>query len=242
MIQSCGVFIPFQFTKPRFGGAHVAAAKPNLSPKSIAVTDSAEASSSSAANIAVSAPDPQTAAQVAVPGPAAVCASVSTADPRTDTPEAPATPQLPRLWSEGLPTADHKWIAKTLLKVGPKGKMELQQNLKLWYYPPEPSQLYHQAPAPDSFFAHPLLQLTGAGLHKRARRVLDMDRIYNMVTETLTCTKCRANHVSWSQTVLTQLDLAHRSEFRVILTQKFACDIWVIRLLRERGLTVPQDS
>ncbi|XP_069383419.1 uncharacterized protein [Paralichthys olivaceus] len=79
-------------------------------------------------------------------------------------------------------------------------------------------------------------QLTGAGLHKRARRVLDVDRIYNMVTETLTCTKCRANHVSWSQTVLTQLDLAHRSEFRVILTQKFACDIRVIRLLRERGL------
>ncbi|KAK0141515.1 hypothetical protein N1851_021337 [Merluccius polli] len=57
-----------------------------------------------------------------------------------------------------------------------------------------------------------------------------------MVTETLTCTKCRSTHVSWSQTVLKQLDLAHRSEFRVILTQKFACDIRVIRLLRERGL------
>ncbi|KAK1904688.1 putative surface protein bspA-like [Dissostichus eleginoides] len=57
-----------------------------------------------------------------------------------------------------------------------------------------------------------------------------------MVTETLTCTKCRSTHVSWSQTVLSQLDLVHRSEFRVILTQKFACDIRVIRLLRERGL------
>ncbi|XP_076835396.1 uncharacterized protein LOC143481294 [Brachyhypopomus gauderio] len=29
---------------------------------------------------------------------------------------------------------------------------------------------------------------------------------------------------------------AHRSEFRVILTQKYACDIRVIRMLRERGL------
>ncbi|KAI4792192.1 hypothetical protein KUCAC02_033552 [Chaenocephalus aceratus] len=52
-----------------------------------------------------------------------------------------------------------------------------------------------------------------------------------MVTETLTCTTCTSTHVSWSQ-----LNLAHRSEFRVILTQKFACDIRVIRLLRERGL------
>ncbi|KAF1384232.1 hypothetical protein PFLUV_G00140580 [Perca fluviatilis] len=57
-----------------------------------------------------------------------------------------------------------------------------------------------------------------------------------MVTEILTCTKCRSTHVSWNQTVLKQLDLAHRSEFRVILTQKFACDIRVIHLLRERGL------
>ena len=159
------------------------------------------------------------------------------AQPRTET-----SPHLPRLWSEGLPPEDHKWFERYVLKVGPRGKLELQNNLKLWYYPPQPSALYHQAPAPDRFFAHPLLvwmpyklwkvkvvcpnpacgrhQLTGAGLHKRARRVLDVDRIYNMVTETLTCTKCRANHVSWSQTVLKQLDLAHRSEFRVILTQK----------------------
>lgn len=163
------------------------------------------------------------------------------ADSRTETLEA-LTPQLPRLWSEGLPPEDHKWIMKILLKSSPKGKLVLQDNLKLWYFPPQPNPLYHQAPAPDRFFAHPLLvwmpyklwkvkvvcpnpacgghQLTGAGLHKRARRVLDVDRIYNMVTETLTCTKCRCTHVSWSQTVLMQLDLAHRSEFRVILTQK----------------------
>lgn len=129
-----------------------------------------------------------------------------------------------------------------LFKMGAKGKLELQDNLKLWYHPPQPSHLYHQAPAPDRFFAHSLLvwmpyklwkvkvvcpnpgcgghQLTGAGLHKRARRVLDVDRIYNMVTETLNCGKCKASHVSWSQAVLQQLDLAHRSEFRVILTQK----------------------
>nr|XP_021326567.1 uncharacterized protein LOC101885087 [Danio rerio] len=142
--------------------------------------------------------------------------------------------------------------------MGSKGKPELRDNLQLWYYPPQPALTYNQAPAPDRFFCHSLLlwmpyklwrvkvlcpnpacgqhQLTGGGLHKRARQVLDIDRMYNMVTETLICTKCKASHVSWSQTVLQQLDLGHRSEFRVILTQKYACDIRVIRLLRERGL------
>ncbi|KAI7804786.1 hypothetical protein IRJ41_020324, partial [Triplophysa rosa] len=67
-------------------------------------------------------------------------------------------------------------------------------------------------------------------------QVLDIDRMYNMVTEILICTKCKASHVSWSQTVLQQLDLGHCSEFRVILTQKYACDLRVIRFLRERGL------
>ncbi|CAB1435238.1 unnamed protein product [Pleuronectes platessa] len=60
--------------------------------------------------------------------------------------------------------------------------------------------------------------------------------MYNMVTEKLSCTKCRSSHVSCSETVLTQLVLAHKSEFRVILKQKFACDIRVIRNLRERDL------
>ncbi|XP_044066931.1 uncharacterized protein LOC122882983 [Siniperca chuatsi] len=138
------------------------------------------------------------------------------------------------------------------------GKLEFQDNLKFWYFPPQPNHLYHQPPAPDRFFAHPLLvwmpyklwkvkvvcsnpacrqhQLTGAGLHKRAQWVLDVDRIYNMMTETLTCTKCRSAHVFWSQTVLMQLDLAQRSEFWVILTQKYACDIRVIWVLRESAL------
>ncbi|KAL2092076.1 hypothetical protein ACEWY4_011874 [Coilia grayii] len=119
----------------------------------------------------------------------------------------PSTPQLPRLWAEGLPPEDHKWVGKVLLRTGAKGKTELQDNLKLWYTPPPPSHLYHQAPSPDIFFAHHLFvwmpyklwkvkvvclnpscggnQLTGGGLHKRARRVLDVDRTYNMVTETL---------------------------------------------------------
>ena len=57
-------------------------------------------------------------------------------------------------------------------------------------------------------------------LSKRARRVLDVDRIYLMVTEALICTKCKCTHLSSSQAVLMQLDLAHRAQFRVILTEK----------------------
>ncbi|MEQ2169900.1 hypothetical protein GOODEAATRI_029781 [Goodea atripinnis] len=64
---------------------------------------------------------------------------------------------LPRLWAEGIPPKDHRWITKTLFRMGAKGKVELQDNLKLWYYPPQPSPLYHQALSPDHFFTHPLL-------------------------------------------------------------------------------------
>ncbi|XP_072293385.1 uncharacterized protein [Eucyclogobius newberryi] len=231
----------FHFTKPRFGGSQSEAVKPNLSfarkrPYPV------EAGHPEGDHLESAAPDT---------GPI-VAARIASFEAHL------ATPLVPRLWSEGLPPEDHKWLNKTLFREGPRGKPELHDHLELWYFPPLPSNVFHQPPTPDHFFAHPLLvwmpfklwkvklvcpnsacgghQLTGAGLHKRARRVLDVDRIYNVVTETLTCTKCRASHVSWSQTVLSQLDHGHRSQFRVILTRKFACDIWVIRLLRQRGL------
>ena len=64
---------------------------------------------------------------------------------------------------------------------------------------------------------HPL---AGGGLHRRARKVLDIDRFYILVTETLICSRCRTSYVSTGQNILQQLDLAHRSEFRVIVTRK----------------------
>ncbi|KAJ8391698.1 hypothetical protein AAFF_G00086480 [Aldrovandia affinis] len=98
-----------------------------------------------------------------------------------------------------------------------------------WYEPPVPSLIYHQAPPSDSFFTHrPMVwiphhlwkvrvfcptcgkQLTGYGVHKRACKVLDIDRYYLNMTETLRCTVCRLNYLSSSQTVLDQLDLPHR--------------------------------
>ncbi|XP_042633172.1 uncharacterized protein LOC109065301 [Cyprinus carpio] len=238
------------FTKPRFTGSHLAAAKPNLSlarrPSQVEDQPSAAVSSGSIPSTTASTPDPQVPCPVPratadVSSPAQPCNIVSTA-PSGALLQGPSVVPLPRLWSETLPQEDHKWIGKRLFKMGSKGKPELRDNLQLWYYPPQPALIYNQAPAPDRFFCHCLLlwmpyklwrvkvlcpnpacgqhQLTGGGLHKRARQVLDIDRMYNMVTETLICTKCRASHVSWSQTVLQQLDLGHRSEFQVILTRK----------------------
>ncbi|KAK5618929.1 hypothetical protein CRENBAI_007686 [Crenichthys baileyi] len=63
------------------------------------------------------------------------------------------------------------------------------------------------------------INLTGAGLHKRARRILDVGRIYTMVTETLTCANCPG---------------AKRSSNSWIWLTGYACDVRVIRLLQER--------
>ncbi|KAI4794045.1 hypothetical protein KUCAC02_032311 [Chaenocephalus aceratus] len=52
-------------------------------------------------------------------------------------------------------------------------------------------------------------QLTGGGVHRRSRKVLDIDRYYLMVTETLGCSVCVVNFLSTSQTVRDQLDLPH---------------------------------
>ncbi|MCI4378998.1 hypothetical protein PGIGA_G00222800 [Pangasianodon gigas] len=135
---------------------------------------------------------------------------------------------LPPVMRKTIPLQDQRWIASTLYHDG-----RLPSGLKLWYEPPVPSLIYHQAPLPDRFFTHRLLvwmpyhlwnvrlfcpvcgkQLTGYGIHKRAPRVLDIDRYYLMVTETLRCTVCRLNYISTSQTVLNQLDLPHRTLFR----------------------------
>ncbi|XP_058251159.1 uncharacterized protein LOC131356260 [Hemibagrus wyckioides] len=157
---------------------------------------------------------------------------------------------LPLEMRKTIPLQDQRWIASTLFHGG-----RLRPDLQLWYEPPVPSLIYHQAPTLDRFFTHGLFvwmpyhqwkvrlfcpvcgkQLTGYGLYKRAYRVLDINRYYLMVTETLRCTVCCVNYISTSQNVLNQLNLPHRRLFRPILTHTYACDIRVIRLMRERTL------
>lgn len=141
---------------------------------------------------------------------------------------------LPGEMSKTIPVQDQRWIANTLFHSG-----KLRPDLKLWYEPPVPALIYHQTPTPDRFFTHRLMvwmpyhlwkvrvscpdcgkNLTGYGVHKRARKVLDIDRYYLMVTETLRCTVCSLNYLSTSQTVRDQLDLPHQKMFRLILTRK----------------------
>ncbi|ROI52211.1 hypothetical protein DPX16_3481 [Anabarilius grahami] len=152
--------------------------------------------------------------------------------------------------SKTIPVQDQRWITNTLFHSG-----KLRPDLKLWYESPVPALIYHQTPTPDRLFTHQLMvwmpyhqwkvrmscpvcckNLTGYGVHERARKVLDIDRYYLMETETLRCTVCSLNYLSTSQTVQDQLDLPHQKMFRLILTRKYACDIRVIRLLRDRTL------
>ncbi|XP_043092072.1 uncharacterized protein LOC122342357 [Puntigrus tetrazona] len=125
-----------------------------------------------------------------------------------------ASVRLPVELGKTIPVQDQRWIANTLFHSG-----KLRPDLKLWYEPPIPALIYHQTPTPDRFFTHRLMvwmpyhlwkvtvhcpacnkNLTGYGVHKRARKVLDIDRYYLLVTETLRCTVCSQNYLSTSQT------------------------------------------
>jgi len=160
------------------------------------------------------------------------------AHPTADIETAPGSDPgwLPAKLIGTIPPQDQKWISSALWR-----NHRLRTDLKLWYDPPEPALIYDQAPTPEHFFTHRLLlwmpyhlwkvrlccpvcgkQLTGYGAHKRARQVLDVDRYYLMITETLWCsaTGCKTSYISSSKTILDQLDLAHRMEFRLILTRR----------------------
>ncbi|CAB1460700.1 unnamed protein product [Pleuronectes platessa] len=157
---------------------------------------------------------------------------------------------LPAKLRQTIPPQDQKWIAAALWK-----HKRLRSDLTLWYAPPLPAIIYHQVPAPERFFTHRLLlwmlyhlwnvrlscpacrkQLTGYGAHKRARKVLDVDTFYLMITETLWCSACKTAYISSSKTILDQLEMPIRMEFTPILTQRYACDIRVIVHLRDRTL------
>ncbi|XP_060943163.1 uncharacterized protein LOC133020572 [Limanda limanda] len=157
---------------------------------------------------------------------------------------------LPAKLKKTIPAQDQKWISAALWK-----NNRLRSDLKLWYDPPTPALIYHQVPAPERFFTHKLLvwmpyhlwklklscpacskQLTGYGAHKRCRKVLDVDRFYLLITETLFCSACKTSYISSSKQILDQLDMPTRMDFSPILTQRFAVDIRVLVPLRERAL------
>ncbi|MEQ2207442.1 hypothetical protein XENOCAPTIV_012514, partial [Xenoophorus captivus] len=152
------------------------------------------------------------------------------------------TAGFPLLWPKTISEEDHQWVSTALFRVCAKGKLELHDHLQLWYFPPQQSRIYHQAPKSARFFAHPLLlwmpyrlwkvqllctdqackhPLSSGGLHRWVRQVLDIGHFYNLVTETLICSKCCRSNLSWNREILEQLDMANRSEFTVILTCQY---------------------
>ena len=129
---------------------------------------------------------------------------------------------------------------------------------KLWWYPPQPPLITSQPPQPDLYFAQRLLlwmprklrkgtlncphqecekqPLTSAGIYNTVRQVVDIDSNYNLAAEYLECKNCKRKVISWSPGIIKQLDIRHQLQFPVLLTYQYACDVRVIRLLRQRGL------
>ncbi|XP_078795050.1 uncharacterized protein LOC144988490 [Oryzias latipes] len=168
--------------------------------------------------------------------------------------------ELPVHWKEQLPRFQHEWIAKTLFKANPRtGKAELVSQLKLWWHPPQPALVHTQPPvSPDLFFCRPLFlwmpqkmwsflfvcgrpqcgqhRLTAAGIYRTVRKVLDIDGWYDLATEYLECKRCKRKYPSWSEDILGQMDMGHRSHFPALLTYRYSCDKRVLRMMRERTL------
>ena len=129
---------------------------------------------------------------------------------------------------------------------------------KLCWDPPQPPLITSQPPRPDIYFATRLLlwmlrklwkvtlycphpecdkqPLTSAGIYNTVRQVVDIDSNYNLAAEYLECKNCKRKVISWSPGIVKQLDMGHQLQFPVLLTYQYACDVRVIRLLRQRGL------
>lgn len=63
-------------------------------------------------------------------------------------------------------------------------------------------------------------QLSLSGYYNQVRAVVDLTEMYYVAAERLECGLCQRRYVSWSETILKQLDIGHRTQFPVILTYK----------------------
>ncbi|XP_053389918.1 uncharacterized protein LOC128552873, partial [Mercenaria mercenaria] len=136
--------------------------------------------------------------------------------------------------------------------------MDLSRISGLWLYPPQAPLIPQSVPKLHDFFGHRVFiwmpiklwslrvacphqdcrhpELSHAGVYQVVRQVLDVSNFYNLVSETLWCKKCKRKMVSWSHSILSQLDIGHRSHFPCLLTTMKACDTKVAILMRQRGL------
>lgn len=143
-------------------------------------------------------------------------------------------------WRRTLPQEQQDWLDLALFSRGVSGQPVLTTELRLWWFPPGDLPLYTQPPAsahaffqsrfflwaPYRMWTYKLVcptcgrKLTGAGLYKTVRRVLDLSSWYFMGTEYLECSSCRRKYAAWAHDILDQLDLAHQEQFPAVLTYK----------------------
>ncbi|XP_061753808.1 uncharacterized protein LOC133551273 isoform X2 [Nerophis ophidion] len=163
---------------------------------------------------------------------------------------------LPKSWRQTLPEEQHNWVGRALFFRGPKGKAVLKSGLKLWWQPPKKLPYYTQPPASSAVFFHSRFflwcpyklwgcklecpkckhKLTGCGLYKTLRKVLDLSDWYYMATEYLECHACHRKYAAWASNIIGQLSTAKQAEFPAILTYRLSCDKKVIRQMQARTL------
>ncbi|XP_061879476.1 uncharacterized protein LOC133631310 [Entelurus aequoreus] len=161
---------------------------------------------------------------------------------------------LPKSWRQTLPEDQHDWVGRALFVRGPNGKAVLKSRLQLWWHPPQKLPYYTQPPASSSVFFHSRFflwcpyklwvcklecpkckhKLTGCGLYKTLRKVLDLSDWYYMATEYLECHACHKKYAAWASNIVMQLSTAKQAEFPAILTYKSSCDKKVIWQMQAR--------
>ena len=106
---------------------------------------------------------------------------------------------------------------------------------KLCYWAPHELWFRLSCPEPAS---RRHLQTSSSKTYKHTvnRQVLAFSGFYNMASKYLKCTRCKKRYISWSNTVLNQLSFRHRSKFPAILTYRYACEMEVVGMMRERSL------
>lgn len=166
-------------------------------------------------------------------------------------------------WRDSLPDEDVRWISQALFitvtdKRGERAHMAMERVNKMWWYPPEPPFTVSGRPSVDQYFGHRLFlwmphrlwhvrltcphdgcqdqTLTAAGIYNKLRTVVDVSSTYLLASEYMSCPNCKRKVISWSWNIIQQLDIAKQRAFPCILTAKKACDLKVVKLLRERGL------
>ncbi len=192
--------------------------------------------------------------QPPTPTPSQVSPSTSSATPHhTATPLKSASINwkgfLPDQFRRVIQEADQEWIAKCLYQ--PTG--QLKQRLQAcWYHPPlepkpsppKPGWYYRQRMfiwAPMRMWGIPLkcpqcsCRMNSSGIYRKVREVIDVDSRYYLVGgDYPRCNKCSQPVCPWSQQILSQLDVAHRSLFPAVLTTQLALDRKCITFLKPR--------